>query len=142
MLTDLKILEKQYEMILWMFPLINGFPQKQRFVLGQQMQNSLLEILKMIIQANQEREKSTVLKQLSVELDKFRYLFRLAKDFKFISIRQYGFGADKINEIGKMLGGWLKVSSAGIKSESGGCLYPRRQLEQWRQCGGVQSEFE
>lgn len=110
MLTDLKILEKQYETILWMFPLINRFPQKQRFVFGQQMQNSLLEILKNIIQANHERDKTLVLKQTSVELDKFRYLFRLAKDFKFISMRQYEFGAGKINEIGKMLGGWLKVS--------------------------------
>lgn len=111
MLTELKILEKQYEMILWMFPLINGFPTKQRFVLGQQMQNSLLEILKKIIEANQDRNKLPILKQMSVELDKFRYLFRLAKDFKFISIRQYGFGADKINEIGRMLGGWLKVNA-------------------------------
>lgn len=110
MLTDLKILEKHYEMILWMFPLINRFPQKQRFVFGQQMQNSLLEILKNIISANQEYNKSPFLKQTSVELDKFRYMFRLAKDFKFISIKQYGFGAEKINEIGKMLGGWLKVS--------------------------------
>jgi len=111
MLTELKILEKHYEMTLWMFPLINRFPQKQRFVFGQQMQNSLLEILKGIIQANQEREKTTSLKQLSVELDKFRYLFRLAKDLKFITIKQYGFGAEKINEIGKMLGGWIKMSA-------------------------------
>lgn len=109
MLKDLKILEKTYELILWMFPLITKFPQKQRFVLGQQLQNSLLVILTNIIQANHERDKTFVLKQISVELDKFRYLFRLAKDLKFMNARQYQFGAEKINEIGKMLGGWLKV---------------------------------
>ena len=72
------------------------------------MQNSLLEILKNIIQANHERNKTDVLKQISVELDKFRYLYRLTKDLKFINIKQYQFGAEKINEIGKMLGGWMK----------------------------------
>jgi len=108
MLKDLKILEKHYELILWMFPLIIKFPQKQRFVLGQQMENSLLGILENIIQSNHEQDKKNILKQTSVELDKFRYLYRLAKDLKFISIRQYEFGASKVNEIGKMLGGWIK----------------------------------
>lgn len=111
MLKDLKILEKHYELILWIFPLINKFPQKQRFVLGQQIQNIILIILENIIQANYERDKTAVLKYISVDLDKFRYLFRLAKDMKFISIRQYEFGANKINEIGKMLGGWIKSGS-------------------------------
>jgi len=110
MLQDLTILEKLYELILWMFPLITKFPQKQRFVLGQQLQNSLLDILKNIIQANHESDKAIVLKQVSIELDKFRYLFRLAKDLKFMNIRQYEFGALKANEVGKMLGGWMKMS--------------------------------
>jgi hypothetical protein len=43
-------------------------------------------------------------------LDKLRIVIRLTKDLKFISIRQYQFAAEKINEIGKMLGGWIKVS--------------------------------
>lgn len=111
MLQDLKILEKLYELILWMFPLINKFPQKQRFVLGQQLQNCILNILTNIIQANHEQNKAVVLKQVSVELDKFRYLFRLAKDLKFMNARQYQFGAEKANEVGKMLGGWIKVST-------------------------------
>ena len=111
MIKELKILEKQDELILWTYPMISKFPQKQRFVLGQQLQNSMLEILKDTIQANSERNKIPLLKIVSVELDKFRYLFRLAKDLQFVSIRQYGFGADMINEIGKMLGGWIKVSA-------------------------------
>lgn len=91
-----------------MYPLINKFPRKQRFVLGQQLENTLLDILKGIIQANQERNKLMTLKQVSIDLDKFRILFRLAKDLKFMSIRQYQFGVEKINEVGKILGGLMK----------------------------------
>jgi len=108
MLQDLIIFQKVYDLILWMYPLINKFPKKQRFVLGQQLENTLLDILKGIIQANQERDRLEILKQVSIDLDKFRILYRLAKDLRFMSVRQYQFGAEKINEVGKILGGWTK----------------------------------
>lgn len=110
MLQDLIIFQKVYDLILWMYPLINKFPKNQRFVLGQQLENTLLEILKGTIQANQERNKLEILKQVSINLDKFRILYRLAKDLRFMSVRQYQFGAEKINEVGKILGGWMKSS--------------------------------
>jgi len=108
MFQNLAIFEKTYELILWIYPTVNKFPKSQRFVLGQQIENTVLEILKGIIEANQERNKVPYLKQISVNLDKLRILIRLSKDLKFISIRQYQFAAEKINEIGKMLGGWIK----------------------------------
>ena len=118
MLQDLVIFQKVYDLILWMYPLINKFPKKQRFVLGQQLENALLDILKGIIQANQERNKLEILKQVSIDLDKFRILFRLAKDLRFMSIKQYQFGAEKINEVGKVLGGWMKSSKQGVELSS------------------------
>jgi len=111
MLQDLSIFEKTYELILWLYPAINKFPKSQRFVLGQRIENAILEIFEGIIEANQEKNKMPFLKKISVELDKLRILIRLSKDLKFISIRQYSFSAEKINEIGKMLGGWMKMST-------------------------------
>jgi len=108
MFQDLSIFEKSYELILWIYPTVNKFPKYQRFILGQHIENTILKILEGVIEANQERNKFLYLKKISVNLDKLRILIRLSKDFKFISIRQYEFGARKINEIGKMLGGWIK----------------------------------
>jgi len=108
MLDDLIIFQKTYDLILWIFPMINRFPKKQRFVLGQQIENELLEIIKDIILANNERNKTEILKRISVRLDTLRILIRLAKDLKFLSIKQYGNAAVKINEIGKLLSGWMK----------------------------------
>jgi four helix bundle protein len=107
MLQDLIIFQKTYDLILWLYPAVNKFPKSQRFILGQQIENTILEILKGIIEANVECQKIVYLKKISVELDKLRILIRLSKDLRFINIRQYGFAADKINEIGKMLGGWM-----------------------------------
>jgi len=108
MLQDLIIYQKCYDFILWFFPIINRFPQKQRFVLGQQIQNELLEIIKDIIIANNEIDKSKILKRISVRLDVLLALIRLSKDLRFLSIKQYENAAIKTNEIGKLLNGWIK----------------------------------
>jgi len=108
MFQDLAIFEKTYELILWLYPTVNKFPKSQRFVLGQHIESTVLKILEEIIQANQEMNKLLYLKQISVDLDKLRILIRLSKDLKFISVKQYQFAAEKVNEIGKMLGGWIK----------------------------------
>jgi four helix bundle protein len=111
MYKNLAIFEKTYDLILWIYPTVNKFPKSQRFVLGQHIENTTLELLEGIIEANNERNKAFYLKKLSLKLDKLRILIRLSKDFKFISIRQYEFVSGHINEIGKMLGGWIKSIS-------------------------------
>ncbi len=111
MLQDLIIFQKVYDLILWIYPIISRFPQKQRFVLGQQIQNELLDILKNIIEANQTTQKSPLFQKISVELDQFRILLRLSKDLHFVSIKQYQIAAEKINEIGRILNGWIKKFS-------------------------------
>lgn len=88
--------------------MVNKFPKAQRFVLGQRIENSALELLRLVIKANTARDKKPLLKELSVELDQFRILIRVSKDLKFMSIDQYEYICKMINEAGKMLGGWIK----------------------------------
>ena len=110
MYKNLSIFEKIYEFSLWIFPRVNKFPKSQRFVLGQQIENITLEILEGVIEANQGVSKKSQLKEISLKLDVLRILMRLSKDLKFINIRQYLFASNMLNEIGKMLGGWIKNS--------------------------------
>lgn len=112
MTENLPIFEKTYRLILWLYPTINKFPKSQRFVLGQQIENTALSILTGIIISNAERDKLVALKRVSASLDTLRILIRLAKDLKFISVQQYLFAAERVNEVGKMLGGWMKQSAS------------------------------
>jgi four helix bundle protein len=111
MLDQLTIFEKTYELILWLYPAVRKFPKAQRFVLGQQIENTALDILRGIIRANAEREKLPYLKRISVDLDTLRILLRLSKDLELISVRQYRFSAEKVNEVGKLLGGWMRSAA-------------------------------
>ena len=69
----MKIYQKHYDLILYAFPIINGFPRAQKFVLGQQIQNSLLDIARLIVQANKQRgNRLAVLAQVDIEGEQFR----------------------------------------------------------------------
>jgi hypothetical protein len=47
-------------------------------------------------------------------LEILRFQMRLAKDLQCLKVESYGFAAKAIDEIGKLVGGWLKTS--GIKT--------------------------
>ena len=112
-MDELIIYQKVYDLILYLFPIVNRFPKSQRFVLGQQIENSLVEIAKMIVEANKRRNRLSVLYSIDVELEKLRLLVRLAKDLRFLSVKRYGLVAEKLDEIGRLLGGWIKSQRPG-----------------------------
>ena len=108
--NDLIIFQKTYDLILWAYPVINQFPKIQRFVLGQQIENILVGILKKMIYANKERgeKRMEIIKEISINIDELFILFRLSKDLRMVSIKRYGISAEKINEVAKLLGGWQR----------------------------------
>jgi len=112
-MNDLVIYQKHYDLMLYAFPIINKFPKSQRFVLGQQIQNEMVDIAKLIVEANKRRNKVPTLYQIDVELEKLRLLIRLAKDMKMLAVRQYGLIAERVDEIGRLLGGWIKSQQPG-----------------------------
>jgi len=106
MLKNFKIYTKMMEVLLWIFPKVNTFPKKQRFVLGQQM-----EILRLIIQANNEKNTTRKLKHLekmNTELEILRSLLQISQEMKFMNAKSLGYIIGQIDEVGRMRGGWAK----------------------------------
>lgn len=107
----LVLFQKSYDFLLWLYPLINRLPKHHRAVLGRQIEELGLSILLHILSANIARgiKRKAIQLLISEELDKLRILIRLTKDLRFISIKQYTYAAEKVNEIGKILSGWMQV---------------------------------
>ena len=107
----LVLFQKSYDFLLWLYPLINRLPKHHRAVLGRQIEELGLSILLHILSANIARgiKRKAIQLLISEELDKLRILIRLTKDLRFISIKQYIYAAEKVNEIGKILSGWMQV---------------------------------
>ena len=112
MAEQLLLYQKTYDFLLWLYPLINRIPKGHRLVIGRQMEELGLALLLSIVQANKARgEKRAELQStISDQLDALRMLIRLSKDLRFMSVKQYTLCAEKINELGRMLSGWIKVS--------------------------------
>lgn len=56
-------------------------------------------------------EKFPILKALSIKLDVLKVLIRLGRDTKIIENNKYAALEERLQEIGKMLGGWIKSIS-------------------------------
>jgi four helix bundle protein len=109
---DINALTRTYDLLLWIIPVIEKFPKSQRFLLGDRIESMLLDVMEHIIQAVYTKNKIVLLRDANLKLEKLRYLIRLVKDLKYLSIKRYEFAAKSINEIGTELGGWIKYTQS------------------------------
>jgi len=121
--------QKAYDFVLYSVPLLNKFPKSQRFTLAQEIERGVLRIVRFLMIGVSEKDEARMRawKAASRELDAVRVLFRLAKDLRFVSVRQYGIVAEKMNGLGKCIGGLVGTSSrshagpaAGVMPRGGG----------------------
>lgn len=104
------VVEKHYQLVLWMLPKIANFPKDQRFLLADRIEKILLDILEMLIEAVYSRNKKELLIKVNLKLDLLRFMMRIAKDMKYVNLSAYDFFCQSSIEVGKMVGGWLKTS--------------------------------
>ena len=102
------IIVKTYNLTRWYIEKLSRLPKNHRFTLGEKIQNSLLNLLMFLSDAIYSKEKKRLLNEANKELEKLRILSRLLKDLKLLPIDNYRFVSSSIEEIGKMLGGWMK----------------------------------
>ncbi len=98
------------ELVGWTLNRTAGFPKSHRFTFGQRLDNLTLDALMLAVRAiYQPREKKTpLLEELNLQLEQLRVLWRLVQEQHWISQQQLLFVTQKLDEIGRMTGGWLK----------------------------------
>lgn len=110
---DIPIFIKTYELYKSFYEYLPSFPKKDRYTLGQRCEIALLDLIEAIIVASNlsKQEKLPVLKKASTKVDVIRVLFKLGKDLKVIENKKYLELETSVSEIGKMLGGWIRMTS-------------------------------
>jgi hypothetical protein len=89
------------------------FARAYRFTLGDRLQRQLHGVLELPLRAKFSRQRVELPRAANLELELLRFAFRLAKDLRCLSLDSYGHAARTVNEIGQMVGGWLKASAGG-----------------------------
>lgn len=105
---DFKLLQKVQDMMIYGYPLLNQFPKAVKFTLGQDIRNSMNEMLRLTIAEEKKKSKLATLEHLDVENEQLKHLLRIAMELKHLSRHHYGVWETKLVEIGKMIGGLLK----------------------------------
>jgi hypothetical protein len=102
------VVTKAYDFALWLLPRVQDFPRSSRFILGDRLIATMLDILEGLVEASHRRDKRAVLEEVSAKLDRLRLLIRLCHDLKLMNLKRYEHAAGVVTELGAMLGGWLK----------------------------------
>ena len=77
----------------------------------------MLAIIEGLLRASQQPsgQKVAILETVSVDLNVLRVFLRLAKDTRAIDLKKYTQAQIQVDEIGRMLGGWLRSLRSGSK---------------------------
>lgn len=111
-------LETHYRFILWLVPTVERFPRNRKFLLGDRIQSTAMDVLERLIEATYTRRRSGHLAGANLGLEKLRFLFRLAHDLGTLDTRRYEHAARSLDETGRRVGAWRKVHLAREDTES------------------------
>jgi hypothetical protein len=105
---ELTVITKTYDFILWSCHHTGRFPRNHRFVLGERIERNLYDLLETLLRAKYTRQRQQFLERANLILEILRFQVRLAKDLQCLKTDSYAFAAKVIDEIGRLIGGWLK----------------------------------
>lgn len=109
MVENLKLYQKTYDFLLYIYPILNGFPKFEKFSLQMQIKNAIFEMLKSIIRFQKTGTKSHIY-NADVELQFIKILVRLSYDLKYpaMSKHRYEVLSKYLAEMGFIIGGLIK----------------------------------
>jgi len=107
---DMPIFKAAYSLYREFYSIRSSVSKQDRYTIYLRVENSMLEIIEGILLASQQSkiQKLPTLEKISINLNFLRVLIRLMKDVKAIDIKKYATLETSVDEIGRMLGGWIK----------------------------------
>jgi len=90
---------------------LSNFQKDSRYTIGTKIDSLFLETIELIIKASysDKVEKFIFLKNASVKLDLLKFFLQIAWEIRSLDNKKYILLSERLDEIGKMLGGWIKT---------------------------------
>lgn len=92
------------------------FPKKSRYTLGAKTDMLFLDTIESLFIASylSKHEKLPYLRKASIKLDLLKFFLKIMWELKALDNKKYIVLSEQLEEIGKMLGGWIK----GLQKET------------------------
>jgi len=90
--------------------IVRHFPKHFRYSLGAKISNLFTDVLERVFLASitSGRKKLEILQSASVKLDTLKFFLQVAWESKALVSNQYVLLSEKLDRVGRMLGGWQK----------------------------------
>ena len=110
---DIPILKKSYDLYKTFHEYRKVIPKCDRFTIYDRSECVIIDIIESLIEAGyvSKANKVVILERASLKLNLLRFFIRLMKEVKAIDSKKYIVLQTIIDEIGRMLGGWIRSSS-------------------------------
>ncbi len=105
---ELAVIAKAFDLAREMTQRTRKLPRDLKFVLGDRMLTTAYDVLDTLLEAKYSRTRRPLLGRSNLLLERQRFQIRLCMEEKLISVRQYEYVVEKIDEVGRMVGGWLR----------------------------------
>lgn len=102
---------RTYDLLAWLLPKAESFPKLYRWTVVQRLVDAALDFQEALFDAQSQggSTRQRHLRQADSALNKVRLYLRLAHRWKWLSDGQYRHVSAMVAEVGRLLGGWLKV---------------------------------
>ncbi|MFQ5821926.1 MAG: diversity-generating retroelement protein Avd [Candidatus Heimdallarchaeota archaeon] len=121
---EMPIFTRTFDFLSWLLPATNHFPRTQRHAFTRRLLDAAFDLRERLEEANLQRgaQRLEKLGKADEALARVRVYLRLAACWNWLSIGQYEHVAAMVVEIGRLLGGWKKVTtkpSEGLNENKG-----------------------
>ena len=99
----------------------NNFPKKSRYTLGAKIDTLFLETVESLFLGGtlSRGHKLPVLQKASSKLDLLKFFLQLSWELKILDNKKYVALSEPLNDIGKMLGGWIRNAEKETSATGG-----------------------
>jgi hypothetical protein len=113
MSEEMIIFSRTFDLLTWLVPQAEKFPKSQRFFVTKRLLDAAMDFQEALFHANAHRKEKRLnsLQDADACLGKLRLYLRLVYQWQWLSNGQYEHISKMVEEIGRLLGGWMRHSS-------------------------------
>lgn len=109
--SHLLLLTKLEELDAYTHTVLHQFPKLERHLLCSDLRDTTNRLIRLTVVAWKRKQKSAALFDLDVEIEVCRGLIRKAHRLAYINTNRLDIWMRHVNEIGKIVGAWIKHES-------------------------------
>jgi len=117
---DLPLIHKLIEVYKLWQEYLPHFPKTSRYTLGSKIDQLFIEMTELVYSASYmpTEKKLACSKKSSSKLDLLKFFLRISWEIKALDNKKYIALSERLDEIGKMLGGWIRQLKEKLPSET------------------------